>query len=254
VSIVTRGQSMTAKDTPNEAVLKDLAPTGKLRATINLGNTVLAQRHPDTGELDGISVDLAKALAKRLELELELHAFDTARTAFEALAGGYCDVGFLAIDPTRAEHLAFTAPYVVIEGTYLVPSSSELASIVDVDRAGIRIATGRSTAYDLFLTRTLEQATIVQAATSQAAIDLFLTGATDAVAGMRQPLAAIAAARPELRVLNGYFLEIRQAMAMLGGHEAGLSYLNAFIAHAKRSGLIAGSLRRTGQEEATIAS
>src|SRR3954467_2319927 len=134
--------------------VEQLAPTGRLRATINFGNPVLAQRDPATGEPRGVSVDLARELGRRLGLPVDLIPVDPAGKALPALQSGACDVGFLAIDPARAADLAFTAPYVLIEGTYLVPTASPLREIEDVDGEEVRIAAGRNTAYDLYLSRT----------------------------------------------------------------------------------------------------
>jgi polar amino acid transport system substrate-binding protein len=238
---------------PTADLLHDLAPTGRLRATINLGNPVLAQRDARTGALGGVSVELARELARRLGVEAELVPFDTAGKAFEALSSGACDVGFLAIDPKRAEALAFTPPYVLIEGTYLVPEASPLRDVEAVDSDGVRIAAGKNTAYDLHLSRTLRHATLVHAPSSQAAIELFLAGETDAVAGVRQPLAAAAASHPGFRVMDGSFLAIDQAMALPRGRGAGAAYLRAFIEEMKASGFVAAVLARSGQNDATAA-
>lgn len=148
-------------------ILRELAPAGRVRATINLGNVVLAQKDSGTGALGGVSVDLARELARRLGVEAELFPFDTAGKAFAALQAGACDVGFLAIDPVRAADLAFTAPYVVIEGTYLVPEASPLREAGDVDRDGVRVAAGKNTAYDLYLTRSLQHARLAYAPSSR---------------------------------------------------------------------------------------
>jgi polar amino acid transport system substrate-binding protein len=220
------------------ATIKELAPTGKLRATINFGNPVLAQKDPITGEPRGVSVELARELGRRLGLEVELVTFDTAGNAFAALQSRACDVGFLAIDPARAADLAFTAPYVTIEGTYLVRSTSALRSIEDFDREGIRIAAGKNTAYDLHLSRALKHATLVHAPTSVAAIELFLRDELDAAAGVRQPLVAFAQANPGLRVIEGRFMVIEQAMAMPKGREAGARFLDAYVEEMKASGFV----------------
>jgi polar amino acid transport system substrate-binding protein len=230
--------------------LQDLAPTGPLRAAINLGNPVLAQRDGG-GTLGGVSVELARALAAELGIAAELHPFDTAGAAFAALRDGACDIGFLAIDPARAEELEFTAPYVVIEGTYLVPADSPFTDAASVDRAGVRIAAGKNSAYDLHLSRSLRHATLVHTPSSAAAIDLFLGGGTDVVAGVRQPLAA--AAGTAHRVLPDRFLEIRQAMALPRGRPAGAARLRTFIEAMKASGFAAAALARSGQGEAAVA-
>src|SRR3954453_5179146 len=188
-------------ETVPSPIAEQLAPTRRLRATINFGNPVLAQRDPATGEPRGVSVDLARELGRRLGLPVDLIPFDTAGKAFAALQSGACDVGFLAIDPARAADLAFTAPYVLIEGTYLVPTPSPLREIGDVDREGVRIAAGRNTAYDLHLSRTLRHARLVYAPTSHDALELFLSEGLEA-AGVRQPLSAFAKAHPDLRVMD----------------------------------------------------
>ncbi|MBC7800008.1 MAG: transporter substrate-binding domain-containing protein [Gemmatimonadaceae bacterium] len=234
-------------------IRNELVPSGKLRATINLGNVVLAQQDASTGALGGVSVDLARDLARWLGVEAELFPFDTAGKAFAALKAGACDVGFLAIEPVRAADLAFTAPYVVIEGTYLVPAASPLRAIADVDRDGVRIAAGKNTAYDLYLSRSLRHAKLVYAPSSRAAIELCLAGETDAVAGVRQPLVAAAAATPGFRVMDGRFQAINQAMAVLKSRVAGAAYLHGFVEAMKVSGFVAAALARSGQSEVAVA-
>ena len=224
-------------DAPPEAV-RELAPTGRLRAAINLGNPVLAQQDPGTGEPRGASVELARELGRRLGLGIELVTFDSAGKAFAALRSGTCDVGFLAIDPARAADLAFTASYLVIEGTYLVRSTSPLRSVEDFDREGVRIAAVKGAAYDLHLSRTLRHATLVHAPTSLAALELFLRDALDAAAGVRQPLEAFAAGNPGLRVLEGSFMAIGQAMATPRDREAGAGFLDTFVAEVRASGFV----------------
>jgi polar amino acid transport system substrate-binding protein len=234
-------------------VLKDFAPTGPLRAAINFGNPVLAQRHPQTAEPQGVSVQLARELARRLGVELQMVTFDAAGKVFEALETGVWDVAFLAIDPVRAAEIAFTAPYVIIEGTYLVRQESLLQSVNDLDRDGVRIAVGRGAAYDLFLTRSLKHAQLVRAATSAAAVDAFVAQGLDVAAGVRQPLQKFAAAHPGFRVMEGRFTSIQQAMGTPRGRDAGLAYLKAFVEEMKASGFVARELNASGQTDATVA-
>jgi polar amino acid transport system substrate-binding protein len=236
-----------------EQVRRDLAPTGRLRATINYGNAVLAQRDAATGELGGVSVALAKELARRLGVEAELHGFDAAGKAFAALQAQQCDVGFLAIDPLRAADLAFTAPYVIIEGGYMVRADSPFRGVDEVDREGVRIGAGKNAAYDLFLSRNLKHAKLVYAPTSQAAVQLFLDDGLETVAGIRSALAGIAAQQPGLRVLDGRFMVIEQAMAMPKSRDAGAAYLRAFVEAMKASGFVADALRASGQGDAAVA-
>jgi len=231
----------------------ELAPTGKLRAAINFGNPVLAQKDPATGEPRGVSVDLARELGRRLSVPVELVTFDAAGKVFDALKTGTWDIAFLAIDPARAAEIAFTAPYVVIEGTYLVPADSPLHTIEDVDRDGVRIAVGNKSAYDLFLTRTLKRAQIVRVPTSPAAIDLFLKDRLEAAAGVRQPLLQFAKTNPNVRVMDGRFMAIEQAMGTPKGREAGAHYLREFVEEMKVSGFVARGLDRSGQIDATVA-
>ena len=234
-------------------VVKDLAPTGKLRAAINFGNPVLAQKDQATGEPRGVSVDLARELGRRLALPVELITYDAAGKVFDALKTGAWDIAFLAIDPARATEISFTAPYVVIEGTYLVPADSPLRTIGDVDREGVRVAVGNKSAYDLYLTRTLKRAQLVRAPTSPAAIEVFLKDRLEAAAGVKQPLVQFAKGNPEVRVMDGRFMVIEQAMGSPKGREGGARYLREFVEEMKASGFVAAGLERSGQRDATIA-
>ncbi len=186
----------------SQQVLDQLAPTGKIRVAINFGNPVLAQKDQATGEPRGISPAIARELSRRTDLPLEFIAFDAAGKVFAALAAARWDVAFLAVDPARAVEIEFTAPYVIIEGSYLVRADSALQKIDDVDRAGVRILVGAGSAYDLYLTRTIRHALIVRAPTGPEALDLFLRGETEVLAGVKSPLQRFAADRPDLRVMR----------------------------------------------------
>jgi polar amino acid transport system substrate-binding protein len=229
-------------------VLKDLAPTGKLRAAINFGNGVLAQKGPN-GEPRGISADLASALAKRLGVPVEFVPREAAGKVFEALAAGIVDVGFIAIEPKRAAEVEFTAPYVIIDGTYMVRKDSPLKDVGDVDKPGVRIGVGLASVYDLYLTRTLKHAQLVRAKVGGAAAGIgpFIDEKLDAAAGVRQPLDDYAKSHPEMRVMAGAFEEIRQAMGTPKGRKAGLAYLAAFVEDMKVSGFVADALKRSNQ-------
>ena len=239
-----------AQTAPSPAVLKDLAPTGKLRAAINFGNPVLAQRGPN-GEPQGVSAELAAALAKRLGVPLDYVRFEAAHKVFEALAAGSVDVGFIAIDPKRAAEVEFTPPYVLIEGTYMVRQDSPLKDVGDVDKPGIKIGIGLGSVYDLYLTRTLKHATLVRSDNGVAA---FVRDNLDAAGGIKQPLAAYAAAHPGLRMLDGRFMLIRQALGLPKGRgEAVGAFVRAFIAEMKESGFVADALKRSGQGAELVA-
>jgi polar amino acid transport system substrate-binding protein len=237
---------------PSPQVARELAPTGTLRAAINYGNPVLAQKSA-SGEPGGVSVELARELGKRLGVPVELVFFDAAGKMFEAVKAGAWDVAFLAIDPVRAAEIAFTQPYVLIEGTYLVAQNSPVRAIDDVDREGLRVSVGQGSAYDLFLSRALKKAMLVRAPTSAAAIELFARGGLDAAAGVKQPLVAFAAANPGFRVIEGRFMVIEQAMATPRGREGAHAHLRSFIDEMKTSGMVAGALQRSNQPDATVA-
>jgi polar amino acid transport system substrate-binding protein len=232
---------------PSDAI-SELSPTGRLRAAINLGNPVLVQG--DAAAPRGVTVDLANELARRTGLALELVPFDGAGKVFEALNAGAWDIAFLAIEPVRAAEIAFTAPYVIIEGVYMVPRDSALRALADVDRAGVRIGVSKGSAYDLFLTRTLKAAKLVR---GEDGVALFAQEKLEAAAGVRQPLAGYAKAHPQVRLIDGRFMEIRQAMGTPQGRPAAAAYLKNFVEEMKASGFVADALRRSGQGDATVA-
>ncbi len=234
------------------AVKLDLAPSGKLRAGINYGNPVLAAKDPRSGELRGVAVDLARELGRRTELALELVGFESAGEMVEGLHAGQWDCAFLAIDPGRESEIGFTAPYVEIEGTYLVAHDSPLHTIADVDRPGLRIGVSGKSAYDLFLSRTIKHAELVRELSPDAAFALIVKGKVDAVAGVRQHLVAHAAKLPGSRVFDDRFMAIQQALGIPVGRPAGLKYLREFIEEAKSSGLVARAIENAGVRGVTV--
>jgi polar amino acid transport system substrate-binding protein len=229
-------------------VLEDLAPTGTLRASINLGNIVLANGTPDNP--GGVTPELAREVAKRLGVPSQLTCFDAAGKAFEAMKAGEVDIVFLAIEPVRAAEIEFTAPYVIIEGVYMVPKDSALKSPADVDKPGTRIGVNKASAYDLFLTRNLKAATLMR---SDDGAEDFIKNKYEAAGGVKQALQAFAKGRSDVRLIDERFMEIRQAMGCAKGKTAGAAYLRAFIEEMKRSGFVADALKRSGQHDATIA-
>ena len=230
-------------------VAGDLAAGGVLRASINLGNPVLAQ---GTAEAPGgVTVDIARELARRLGVSLELVCFDAARKSFEAMTTGQADLCFLAIDPARATEVAFTAPYVVIEGVFAVPQDSKLTAVPEVDAPGVRIGVKQGSAYDLYLTRTLQQATVVRGAEG---VDVFLDEGLEVAAGIRQPITRYVAEHPELRLIDERFMQIQQAVGTAKSkHPDTVAYLHDLIEDLKSSGFIAASLAASGQADATVA-
>ena len=236
-------------------IVKEFAPTGRLRAAINQGNSVLVQKGPAGGEPKGVTIMLAKELGQRLGVPVDLVLFNAAGEVFAALKEARWDVAFLAVEPVRAAEIDFTAPYVLIEGAYMVPKDSALKTPADVDKQGIRIAVGKGSAYDLYLTRTIKNAQIVRAATGggQASIDLFNKEKLEVAAGVRQPIAAYAKTDPNVRVMEQRFMAIEQAMGTPKGRTAAAKYLRGFIEEMKKSGFVAAALKQTNQPDAQVA-
>lgn len=233
-------------------VARDFAPTGTLRAVINFGNPVLAIRGAD-GLPRGVSVDLANELGRRLGVPVALVTVEAAGRAVETIRAGAVDVGFFAIDPARSEGIAFSAPYIAIEGAYLVRDASPVRALADVDRAGTRIAVGLGSAYDLFLTREIKNATLVRAPTSPAVVAHFLENGLEVAAGVRQQLEADAARTPGLRILPGNFMTIEQAMGTPSAKgPAAAGYLRDFVETMKREGFVAAAVARHGVQGVTL--
>jgi polar amino acid transport system substrate-binding protein len=247
------GACATTDVAPPTDAVRELAPSGRLRAAINLGNGVLAQKDAASGELRGISVELSRELARRLKVPVELIPFDAAGKVTAAATSGAWDIAFVAIDPARATEIAFTAPYVIIEGAYLVPASSPLRTNEDVDRDGVRIAVSNRSAYDLYLARALKRAQLVRAPSPPASMEMFVRDRLEAAAGVKQPLVEFAKNDANYRVIPGRFMVIEQAMGMPRGGERGARYLREFVEDVKASGFVARALERTGQRDAAVA-
>ncbi len=231
-----------------------LAPQGKLRTSINIGNAVLSRRDSPDGDPYGVSIDIAQALAAQLGVGIEFLVFDSARLSVDAIANGTADVGFFAIDPKRGESVAFTGAYLHIEGWYAVRQDSPIHSIEEVDRPGLRVAVGSGSAYDLFLTRELKQAEIVRAPSPTTVTPLFFAQRLDVLAGVRQQLEIDMQSYPGLRLLPKRFMVIRQAMGLAKSRgDAAAAYLNAFIEEIKASGFVTEALARHNIEGATLA-
>ena len=236
------------------AVRAALASTGTLRAAINLGNPVLAARDATSGEAVGVSVDLARALAQQLDVPVEWMLFDKAAQSVEAVRAGAADVGFLAVDPARSEGLRFSAPYVLIEGSYLVPQASPLRDNAQVDAPGQRIAVGQGSAYDLYLTRAIGQAAIARVANAPAVLAAVKSGQVEVAAGIRTLLAEWAAHDAGLRLLPGRFMVIEQAMGLPAGKgDAAGALLAGFVEAMKANGFVAEALARHKVQGAIVA-
>ena len=231
-----------------------LAPGGVLRASINVGNPVLASRDAGSGGPAGVSVDLAREFARQLGVRAELVVFSQAAASVAAVRNEQADVGFFAVDPARGDGLFFSAPYLLIEGSYLVGESSALTGNAEVDRKGQRIAVGSGSAYDLFLTREVSQAEIVRFPGAGPALAAVRAGDAEVAAGIRQMLDEEARRAPGVRVLPGRFMVISQAMAIPASRGAqARALLAAFADQMKTSGFIANALDRHHIEGAIVA-
>jgi polar amino acid transport system substrate-binding protein len=229
----------------------DLAPSGTLRAAINFDNTILASKDAATGEPGGISVELARELARRLAIPIAFVPYHAAAKVVEGL--GPWDICFLAVDPKRAEKIAFTNPYVVIEGAYLVSEPSAIRANDEVDRAGIRIAVSTGSAYDLYLSRNVKHATLVRTTKAKDVVPMFVAEKLEVAAGVRPMLEADVKSIPGLRMLPGRFMAINQAMGTPHGRDAGARYLSAFVEEMKASGFVAAAIARNRAVGATVA-
>lgn len=236
----------------SDSIHAALAPTGKLRATINVGNPILAGIDGATGAPHGVSVDIARELAQRLGTPLECVVVDAAKKSVETVASGQADVGFFAVDPVRAADIAFSEPYVLIEGCYLVREESPIRNNSQVDAPNIRVAAGAGSAYDLFLTRELKHAALVRVPTSPAVVDAFVAQGLEVAAGVKQQLEADTARHRGLRLIPQPFMVIRQAMgvAKVRGSTAA-QYLRTFIDDLRASGFVRAALSRHGIKGAT---
>src|SRR5215831_5183431 len=253
LSLAALAACSSAPPKPSPAAVAELAPTGKLRAAINFGNPVLASKDPATGEARGVSVDLSRELAKRLGVPLEIVSFTAAGRVVEAAKTGAWDIAFVAIDPQRARDMIQSPAYVVIEGSYLVPSDSPIRSNAEVDREGNRIVVGKGSAYDLFLSREIKRAMLVRAPTSPEVVNTMLSQNLEVAAGVRQQLEADAKRTAGVRMLPGRFMTINQAMAVPRGRDAGAAYIHDFIEEMKATGFVAQSLARHNVEGAAVA-
>jgi polar amino acid transport system substrate-binding protein len=237
----------------DSTITSAFTPTGILRASINLGNPILAKRDEHEGAV-GISVDLATEFARLLGADLELVVVDTAAKSVDVVRGEDADIGFFAIDPLRSDGIQFTAPYILIQGSYLVRADSPIRSNADVDHAANRVTVGAGSAYDLFLTRHLKSARIERAPTSPGVVDFFLENGHEVAAGVRQQLEADARRLPGLYLLPENFMTIQQAVGTPASRgEAAGAFLSNFVERMKCSGFIAEAMKRHHIDGANVA-
>ncbi|GAA0607414.1 ABC transporter substrate-binding protein [Craurococcus roseus] len=240
-------QPRTAAD---GAAREALAPTGRLRAALIVSNPVLVQRDAATGALGGGSVEPARALADSLGVPLEPVPYAIPAQYAESLAGGApWDAGFAARDPARGEFVGFGPTYMEVDNVFLVPPGSDLATVGDVDRTGMRVAVPRGSAPDLFLSRTLKNAEPVRVPGGvEPAVEVLASGRADAYGENAHLLHGVMARLPSgARILEGRFNVVQMAVAVPEGRgAAGLDHLGRFIAEARRDGTVARAMKRAG--------
>jgi polar amino acid transport system substrate-binding protein len=229
-----------------DGVREEFAPTGKLRAAINYSNPLLATRDPKSGELSGVAVDLSRELGRRIGVAVEFYPVDSAGKMSDTARSNLWDVAYLAIDPARAQDIDYSAAYIELEGTYLVPAGSNLRTIEDVDRNGVKIAVTAKSAYDLFLSRSIQHAQLIRATNTPESFDLFTAQKLDAVAAVRTALVTAAQHMAGSHVMEGHFMTIPQAAGVPKGRPAAARYLGQFIESVKASGFVAEALKRHG--------
>jgi polar amino acid transport system substrate-binding protein len=251
VGLILLASGAMADITP--AVRTDLAPTGKLRAAINYGNVILATKDKATGESRGVAVDLTQEIGKRLGVPVEIVAYDSVAVMGDAAPSGVWDIAFLGSDPAREKIMSFTAAYLEIEATYLVPGASPLHTAADVDREGARVAAPARANYELYLSRNLKRAQLVSAPSADAAFALLAAGKVDALAGLTQGLLGLSPKLPGSRLVEGRFMGVQQSIAVPKGKDAGLLYLRGVVEDAKKSGLVARAIDRTGAKGVSVA-
>ncbi len=224
----------------------ELAPTGVLRAGINLSNFLLVTGKTPEGDPDGVSPDIARAVAERLEVPVRLVPFKTPGELADAAVDDVWDIGNIGAEPERARTIAFTAAYVEIEATYLVPAGSPILSIDQVDRSGVRIAVSARSAYELWLSDNIEHAELIKVSGIDASFDIFVENELEALAGLRPRLVDDVKKLPGARVLEGKFTAVQQAIGTKPDREAGAAFLREFVEEAKASGLVAALIEKHG--------
>lgn len=228
------------------AARSELAPGGKLRVGLNYGNFLLVLKDGPGGEPRGIAPDLGRELGRRLGVPVEFVKYEQAGKLADAVKDGKCDVGFLGAEPQRANEIAFTAAYLEIPVTFLVPADSPLRTLADVDRQGVRIAVADRSAYDLFLTRTIKNAQLVRAQGIDGSYQLFVDQKLDALAGLKPRLVSDAEKVPGSRILEGQITGVQQAIGTPKARAAAAQFLGSFVEELKKSGLVSQTIARHG--------
>ena len=228
----------------SKGVLSELAPTGVLRAAINMGNFLLVTGRSPSGDPEGVAPDMAREIASRLGVSVAYVPFARPGELADAAGSGVWDIGLIGAEPARAEKIAFTPAYVEIEATYLVPAGSPLQSIADVDRPGVRIAVAARSAYDLWLERNIRHAELVRSNGGDAAFKRFVDEKLDALASLKPRLLEDVEKLPGARILDGKFTAVQQAIGTARQNTAAAAFLRDFVEEAKASGLVARLIER----------
>ena len=229
-----------------DTVRSELAPSGTLRAGINLGNGLLVTGRDGDGQPTGVAPDMARAIAEKLSVPLRYVGYKSPDDLAKASMDDAWDIALIGAEPQRAETIDFTDAYSEIEAAYLVPAGSPIGSMADVDKQGVRIAVFGRGAYGLWLERNIAHAKRVSADSGPAALELFTAQKLDALAGLRSALLKDAERMPGSRVLDGRFMTVQQAVGVRRGKDASAAFLREFVEEAKSSGLVARLIERHG--------
>ena len=235
------------------AARSELTSTGQLRVGINYGNFLLVTSGPNATEPRGPAPDLARELGRRLGVPVEFVQFDTAGKLADGVKTGMWDVAFLGAEPLRANEIAFTAAYLEIPSTYLVPAGSPIRSVAEVDREGVRIAVAEQSAYGLYLARTIKHAKLVTTQGLDSSFDVFVSQKLEALAGLKPRLLTDVQKLPGARILDGQFTAVQQAIGTPRSREASARFLRAFVEEVKASGLVAEAISRNGAQGVSVA-
>lgn len=227
------------------AARAELTPTGKLRAGINFQNMLLTTRGPN-GEQGGVAVEFSRELAKRLGVECEIIPYESAGGLAESVSSGAWEISVLGIEPARAEQITFAPPLTEIEATYLVRADSPFKSVTEVDRPGVRIAVAAKSAYDLYLSRTIKQAKLVQVQGLEAAAERFVQDKLEVLAGLKPALLEFMPTLAGSRLLDGNFYVVRHTVGTPKGHPNADAYLAELVEDVKASGLVAEWIKKSG--------
>ena len=238
---------------PSQAAKSELAPTGVLHVGLNLGNVLLTARNPSGGDPTGVAIDMGREIGRRLGVPVKLVPYDSPGQMAKMVATGAWDVAFLGIEPERAAEIAFSPPYVEIETTYLVRNESPFRSVADVDRPGVRIAVSGKSAYDLYLTRTLQHAHLERGEGIAGSLKIFAAGNADVVAALRPVLVTEAEKLPGTRLLPDAFTSVQQAIGTPRARAAGAKYLSEFVADTIAEGFVAAAIKKHQIRGLTVA-